>query len=575
MSLWGCEELYVTGLPADVTEPELRGLFGTHGTVKEAVIVNKKGPSGPNAPQSMAAHADAVKAKKALHKYDWMGKQISVKWSHNQRVLWVTNLHESVTNEVLQSAFAQFGAVSKAVVACDAPNNTSKGWGFVAFENKRFAVKALDAIRQRPFLIGAGLRPVVADWARNEEVVEGFSEENAARFPPPHSKEDMQGGRLLGLRAEYEALRLLIKNCLAEAEKQIIVTGNAPRLAHMLLSDPFFAPPPGYMQPPPPRPPMGPAPPPPHGHMGGPPPMGPPPMGPPPPYNYPPPGPPSGPGPMKRDGESFHHVPPPSKRAMTGNQADRFNPNPNTQSKPEQQQAGQPSQRSNAAFVRGGELHTVNQGESGAIQQAQAEGGTAPPAAGSKPPGSHDHGGIGFSGSSTPAGGAGQGKGPASAGAPQGGSQAPYTTYQYPYSSQQGGQAPPSAQGAGTYGSGAPPSYQQPQQHQQQYGSYGAPPPSTPGQAPQQASYQQPAGAYAPTSDQQQYQYGSYNGYNYYQQQSTQPGQAPPYPGGPPPSGPSPSGHPGQQQPPYGAPPPQQSMYSAPPPGLPGQGYYS
>ncbi len=52
MSLWGCEELYVTGLPADVTEPELLGLFGAHGTVKEAVIVNKKGPSGPNAPQS-------------------------------------------------------------------------------------------------------------------------------------------------------------------------------------------------------------------------------------------------------------------------------------------------------------------------------------------------------------------------------------------------------------------------------------------------------------------------------------------------------------------------------------------
>lgn len=52
MSLWGCEELYVTGLPADATEQELRGLFGAHGTVKEAVIVNKKVPSAPNAPQS-------------------------------------------------------------------------------------------------------------------------------------------------------------------------------------------------------------------------------------------------------------------------------------------------------------------------------------------------------------------------------------------------------------------------------------------------------------------------------------------------------------------------------------------
>eukprot|EP00198_Chlamydomonas_reinhardtii_P005440 XP_001694776.1 predicted protein [Chlamydomonas reinhardtii] len=104
MSLWGCEELYVTGLHAEVTDIECRNIFGTHGAVKEAVIVQKKGPSAPGAPQScivrMMNHLDAVKAKKALNKTDWNGKQISVKWSHNQRVLWVTNLHEAVTNEV-------------------------------------------------------------------------------------------------------------------------------------------------------------------------------------------------------------------------------------------------------------------------------------------------------------------------------------------------------------------------------------------------------------------------------------------------------------------------------------------
>ncbi|GIL89613.1 hypothetical protein Vretifemale_17339 [Volvox reticuliferus] len=549
----------------------------------------------------MAAHPDAVKAKKALHKYDWMGKQISVKWSHNQRVLWVTNLHESVTNEVLQSAFAQFGAVSKAIVACDAPNNTSKGWGFVAFENKRFAVKAIEAVRQRPFLVGAGIKPVVVDWARNEEVVEGFSEEvrsghkgpppgpllleNAAHFPAPHTKEDMQSGRLLVLRAEYEELRRILKSRLEEAENQIIITGNAPRLSHMLLSDPYIAPPPPYMQGPPPRPPMGPPPPPPHGQMGGPPPPlgSPAPMGPPPPYGYPPMGPPSGPSGMKREGESFHHVPPPSKRTMAGNQAERFNPNPNAQLKPDQylQPGGQPTQRHGGGFVRGGELQTVNQGgEAGVPQHVHAEGSTAPPAAGAKPPGSHDHGGIGFSG--PPAGGGGtHGKAPASTGVST--TQAPYTTYQYPYTAQQQtGQspnAPPPLQGGASYGTGAPSSLQQSQQY-----AYGAQTPSGPGPSSQQGTYQPPPpNTYQPPPDQQQYQYSSYNGYNYYQQgsaapqqQQQQPGQTHPYSGGPPAAG-APGGPPGQQMPQqsYGAPSSQQQSMYAPPPQGPPQHYYS
>ncbi|GIL89614.1 hypothetical protein Vretifemale_17339 [Volvox reticuliferus] len=502
----------------------------------------------------MAAHPDAVKAKKALHKYDWMGKQISVK--------------------------------------C---------WGFVAFENKRFAVKAIEAVRQRPFLVGAGIKPVVVDWARNEEVVEGFSEEvrsghkgpppgpllleNAAHFPAPHTKEDMQSGRLLVLRAEYEELRRILKSRLEEAENQIIITGNAPRLSHMLLSDPYIAPPPPYMQGPPPRPPMGPPPPPPHGQMGGPPPPlgSPAPMGPPPPYGYPPMGPPSGPSGMKREGESFHHVPPPSKRTMAGNQAERFNPNPNAQLKPDQylQPGGQPTQRHGGGFVRGGELQTVNQGgEAGVPQHVHAEGSTAPPAAGAKPPGSHDHGGIGFSG--PPAGGGGtHGKAPASTGVST--TQAPYTTYQYPYTAQQQtGQspnAPPPLQGGASYGTGAPSSLQQSQQY-----AYGAQTPSGPGPSSQQGTYQPPPpNTYQPPPDQQQYQYSSYNGYNYYQQgsaapqqQQQQPGQTHPYSGGPPAAG-APGGPPGQQMPQqsYGAPSSQQQSMYAPPPQGPPQHYYS
>lgn len=527
---------------------------------------------------------------------------------------------------------------------CDLLSLRNRSWGFVAFDNKRFAVKALESIHERPFLVGVGHRPVIAEWARNEELTEGFSEEvragakagsappqpppeNAGRIPPPSSKDGLQASRLMALRREYDEIRAALKARMVDAEQQILVTGNAPPLRQMMFGGP--------------PPPMGP--PPPHGPMGGPgirPPQPPPPMGPPPQYGPPPPmggpppmGPPPSMGPMsgvKRDMESFHSVPPPSKRAMHGN-LERFNPNPNQQHPQQQQHQYQPPAAPEPvrppAFVRGGELTVKAEpgtgGSAGATgpSAGHKEGGTAPPAAGAKPPGSHDHGGIGFSGPPpSAADGAKALQAAASAyGAPTsdggGHGRAPYTAYQYSYGAQgqqqqppppmhQQQQAPQGPPAPTQYGVmppantgvpyGAPPPAQPQQPPQQQYGMYGAaptapPPASAPDAVQQPYGAQPPAGQYGVAPPDQQQQYQQYY-QQYYGQQGAPAQQAPPLPqqqpqmgSYPPPAAPAggaggPMGQ--QQQPVYGM---QQqpgmpmygSMPAGGPPQQPGQMYYS
>jgi len=103
MSLYQQEELFVTGIAGDATETEIVELFTSAGTtVKEFVSVSKR--KDPNVTQAalvrMAGHECALKAKHALDKSEFKGKRLIIRWSHTARVLWISHLHESVTNEV-------------------------------------------------------------------------------------------------------------------------------------------------------------------------------------------------------------------------------------------------------------------------------------------------------------------------------------------------------------------------------------------------------------------------------------------------------------------------------------------
>lgn len=103
MSLYQQEELYVTGIAGDAAEDEIVELFtNAGGDVKDFVTVSKRKDN--NAPQAalvrMGGHESALRIKHALDKLEFKGKRLNIRWSHTSRVLWVSHLHESVTNEV-------------------------------------------------------------------------------------------------------------------------------------------------------------------------------------------------------------------------------------------------------------------------------------------------------------------------------------------------------------------------------------------------------------------------------------------------------------------------------------------
>ena len=60
--------------------------------------------------------------------------------------LYVGNLAYSVTNETLESLFAQYGAVKSAQVIMDRDTGRSKGFGFVEMNSDQEALAAIEGI---------------------------------------------------------------------------------------------------------------------------------------------------------------------------------------------------------------------------------------------------------------------------------------------------------------------------------------------------------------------------------------------------------------------------------------------
>ena len=76
-----------------------------------------------------------------------------VRFATHAAALKVMNLGPLVTNELLHSAFSQFGDVERAVVVCD-DRGRSKGYGIVEFSRRNSAQTALQQVNDGLFLLG-------------------------------------------------------------------------------------------------------------------------------------------------------------------------------------------------------------------------------------------------------------------------------------------------------------------------------------------------------------------------------------------------------------------------------------
>ncbi|CAO3624780.1 unnamed protein product [Mucor hiemalis] len=161
--------LYVKNIATDVTEDELRDLFGAFGRVSSLLIQrdeynNSKGFGFVN----FELPEDAERAVDQLHDSEYFGKKLFVSRAqkkseredelrrqhlHEIRTekpvkyqgvnLYVKNLADDVDDELLKREFAKYGQITSAKVMRD-EHGISKGFGFVCFTSPEEATEAVN-----------------------------------------------------------------------------------------------------------------------------------------------------------------------------------------------------------------------------------------------------------------------------------------------------------------------------------------------------------------------------------------------------------------------------------------------
>lgn len=164
--------MYVKNIAPDVTEDELRDLFGAFGRVSSLLIQRddhniSKGFGFVN----FESPEDAERAVDQLHDSEYFGKKLFVSRAqkkseredelrrqhlHELRTekpvqqkyqgvnLYVKNLADDVDDELLKREFAKYGQITSAKVMRDEHTGASKGFGFVCFTSPEEATEAVN-----------------------------------------------------------------------------------------------------------------------------------------------------------------------------------------------------------------------------------------------------------------------------------------------------------------------------------------------------------------------------------------------------------------------------------------------
>jgi len=98
-----------------------------------------------------------------------LGREVKVRFAASNSSVKVSNLHPTVSNELLFEAFSNFGEVEKAVVVTD-ERGKSLGHGIVDFSRKMHAQAALRRCIQDHFLLTQSPMPVtVTEYIRDND----------------------------------------------------------------------------------------------------------------------------------------------------------------------------------------------------------------------------------------------------------------------------------------------------------------------------------------------------------------------------------------------------------------------
>jgi len=183
--------VYVKNLPEEYTEEQLIKVANENGkALSVKLMTDETGKSKCFGFASYATHEEADKLVKALNEVEMNGKVIyagraqkkaermaELKQAYQEKKkaergskfigvnLYVKNLDDTVTDEILNDAFSHHGTITSAKVMCDEKTGLSRGFGFVCFSSPEEATKAVTEMNGR--IVGS--KPLYVALAQRKE----------------------------------------------------------------------------------------------------------------------------------------------------------------------------------------------------------------------------------------------------------------------------------------------------------------------------------------------------------------------------------------------------------------------
>ncbi|KAF2859997.1 hypothetical protein K470DRAFT_258346 [Piedraia hortae CBS 480.64] len=170
--------LYVGGLDPRVTEDVLKQIFETTGPVQSVKIIPDKNFQTKGYSYGFVEYDDPQCAERAMQTLNGRRvhqQEIRVNWAYqatnkakedtsNHFHIFVGDLSNEVSDEVLLQAFLPYGTVSEARVMWDMKTGRSRGYAFVSFRERADAERALSEMDGE----WLGSRAIRCNWANQK-----------------------------------------------------------------------------------------------------------------------------------------------------------------------------------------------------------------------------------------------------------------------------------------------------------------------------------------------------------------------------------------------------------------------